>query len=225
MKEEWLLAIEEDEPELFHYLNGIKGVGRPYNFAYLAYMAVWLIECRRVLKRTGSIYLHCDPTMSHYLKTTMDCIFGEDKFRNELSWKRTSSHSDAKRYASVSDRLLFYAFDDAVWHTQYFPLGDAYVERDYRYRDNMGRYRVGDLTGPGLSDGESGVGIAKDWKARLNSYQTSDPERQYRMEFKMQTPWFRETERYIHDKFDNRHEWVTANKDEIINEIRGYKPA
>lgn len=80
LKEEWLSTINGD-PELFHFLNGIKGFGKPYNFAYLAYMAIQLIECRRILKSTRSAYLHCDPTMSHYLKTTMDCIFGEDKFQ------------------------------------------------------------------------------------------------------------------------------------------------
>ena len=86
----------------------------------------------------------------------MDAVFGKKLFQNELAWKRTSSHSDAKRYASVSDRLLFYAFKGATWHTQYLPLGKAYVERDYRHTDKNGRYRVDNLTGPGLSDGESG---------------------------------------------------------------------
>ena len=68
VKDEWLVTIEEDEPELYTYLNGIRGVGKPYNFAFLAYMAIRLIECRRILKKEGSIYLHCDPTMSHYLE-------------------------------------------------------------------------------------------------------------------------------------------------------------
>ncbi|MXW07325.1 MAG: hypothetical protein F4X56_05885 [Gammaproteobacteria bacterium] len=84
VKDEWLRTIDEDWPELYRFLNGIKGVGKPYNFAYLAYMAIRLMECERVLKTTGSIYLHCDPTMSHYLKTTLDCIFGEENFRNEI---------------------------------------------------------------------------------------------------------------------------------------------
>ena len=88
LKEEWLISIQEDHPDLFQYLNGIKGVGKPYYFAYLAYMAIRLLECHRLLKPTGSIYLHCDPTMSHYLKTTMDCIFSESNFRNEITWLR-----------------------------------------------------------------------------------------------------------------------------------------
>ena len=124
--------------------------------SYLIMMAVRLLDMRRVLKDTGSVYLHCGPTASHYLKLLMDGVFGTRNFRNEIVWKRTSSHSDAKRYASVSDRLLFYAFDSATWHPQHLPLRNDYVARDYRHEDDSGRYRVDDLTGPGLSDGESG---------------------------------------------------------------------
>lgn len=405
LKDEWLLTIEEDEPDLFHYLNGIKAVGKLYNFAYLAYMAMRLIECRRVLKQTGSIYLHCDPTMSHYLKTMMDCIFGEESFRNEIIWKRTSSHSDAEKLGAVHDIILWYAASDqSVYHKQFTAYDDDYIAKRHRHSDLDGRrFMDGDLTAKGLSGGgyeyeykgvrsvwrvpiermrkldaenklyftsrggirikryldelpgvalsdvwtdinpinsqakerknyptqkprdlleriiqasskesdivldpfcgcattciaaerlgrnwigidisikayelvqerlaeetasifegdvvvdlktdppkrtdqdedyreqkyvyiishpnypgEYKVGIAKNWKSRLNSYQTSDPERQYKMEFKMETPWFRETERHIHDKFDNKHEWVTGAMDDIINEIRSYKPA
>jgi len=124
--------------------------------AYLIMMAVRLMEMRRILKPTGSIYLHCDPTASHYLKLLMDGIFGAIRFRNEIAWKRTSAHSDAQRFASVSDRLLFYAGEEPIWNPQYLPLSAAYVARDYRHKDGDGRYRVDNLTGPGLSDGESG---------------------------------------------------------------------
>ena len=72
--------------------------------------------------------------------------------------------------------------------------------------------------------GEYKVGIAKDWKQRLNSYQTSDPDRQYKLEYKFNTPWFRETEAYIHEKLENKHEWVKADLHTIIREIEGYKP-
>ena len=124
--------------------------------SYLTMMAVRLLEMRRVLKPTGSIYLHCDPTASHYLKLIMDCVSGRDRFRNEISWKRTSSHSSAKRFAPVHDTLLFYASGSATWHPQYLPLSEKYLARDYRHADGKGRYRVGDLTGSGLRDGESG---------------------------------------------------------------------
>ena len=113
LKEVWLQTIEEDQPELHHYLNGIKGVGKKYNFAYLAYMAIRLIECHRILKKTGAVYLHCDQTMSHYLKTTMDCVFGEDQFRNEIIWQRNSdrgkgSQHEPKSLGTDTDCLFFY---------------------------------------------------------------------------------------------------------------------
>src|ERR1035437_9220230 len=76
--------------------------------AYLAMMAPRLVELRRVLKPTGSIYLHCDPTASHYLKLLMDAIFGPTNFRNEIIWKRTSSHNDARKFADVCDYILYF---------------------------------------------------------------------------------------------------------------------
>ena len=158
----WHEAIEDfdqvaGQPRYKGIMEGLRlMLGDGPQLAYLSYMANRLVECKRVLKPTGSVYLHCDPTMSHSLKAVMDGIFGQHNFRNELTWKRTSAHSDAKRYARVSDRLLFYAFDRATWHTQHLLLGEKYVKRDYRHVDEHGRYRVDNLTGPGLSDGESG---------------------------------------------------------------------
>jgi len=76
--------------------------------AYLVMMAVRLIELHRVLKPTGSLYLHCDPTASHYLKVILDQIFGPGSFRSEIVWKRTSAHSSAKRWGPVHDVILFY---------------------------------------------------------------------------------------------------------------------
>ena len=67
------------------------------------------------------------------------------------------------------------------------------------------------------------VGVAKDWRSRLNSYQTSAPDRQYKLEYKFETPWFRETEKHIHDKFENTYEWVHAELQDIIDEIKNYK--
>ncbi|MCY4227891.1 MAG: site-specific DNA-methyltransferase [Gammaproteobacteria bacterium] len=102
------MTIKEDQPELYTYLNGIRGVGNPYNFAYLAYMAIRLIECQRVLKKAGSIYLHCDPTMSHYLKSLMDCIFGERNFRNEIVWCYRGGGKGSRDFARKHDVLLRY---------------------------------------------------------------------------------------------------------------------
>ena len=80
--------------------------------AYLAMMAPRLVELRRVLKETGSIYLHCDPTASHYLKILMDAVFGPQFFRNEIVWRRTAAHRDAiccRKYGwAIHDIILFY---------------------------------------------------------------------------------------------------------------------
>ena len=416
LKDEWVQTIGEDWPELHHYLNGIRGVGKPYNFPYLAYMAIRLIECRRILKEMGSIYLHCDPTMSHYLKTTMDCIFEEGNFREEISWKRALSEQKGSQFKPRSwggntDIILFYVKSDAVridpyrklaedervrkfkhvgedgrryyldnahiwrtpnmgarpnlcyeWrgfknpHPAGWRLSKERLEEEYqkgnfvirpdgklerrKYEENypgrpignfwddikpvQGKERTnyptqkplalleriikassneGDLildafcgcattcvaaekcdrqwigidisveaykqvekrmkkevdkpqtdifkgdtsinlkTNPPVRTDQNGdrreqkfvyvishpnfpgeykVGIAKEWKSRLNSYQTSDPERQYKLEFKIETPKFRETEKYIHDLFPNKHEWVQGDLDEIIGAIQEY---
>ncbi|MXZ54818.1 MAG: hypothetical protein F4227_06855 [Gammaproteobacteria bacterium] len=413
VKDEWLQTIKEDQPELYQYLNGIKGVGKPYNFAYLAYMAIRLIECWRVLKPTGSIYLHCDPTMSHYLKSTLDCIFGEQNFRNDIVWKRhTSVHGSfqhaPKQWGSITDVLLFYTksdrfrlapyrqisasermkkfkfidedtgrryYDDSahIWNSpnmgarpnqcyEWRGFKNPYVsgwrltkqrlEEEYekgnivilpngrlqrrKYEDEFrgtpcgnfwddilpssGKERTGYPTQKPLAllkriinassnegdivldpfcgcattcvaaerlnrkwvgvdvsikayelvkerlftekallenlsekdklassgvvlkthppkrtdvgadyreekfvyvishpnyEREYKVGIAKDVNARLNAYQTSDPERQYKLEHSLRTPLFRETEAHIHHHFPNKYEWVQASLDEI----------
>jgi hypothetical protein len=117
---------------------------------------------RRVMKPTASIYLHCDPTASHYLKMLMDAIFGVENFRNEVCWKRTSGHSDSRRYGEVHDTLFFYSRNsDYLWVQTYQPYDDAYVEQYYRYCDKDGRkFMSGDLGAAGLQGG----GYEYDWK-------------------------------------------------------------
>lgn len=119
--------------------------------AYLAMMAVRLIELHRVLKPTGSLYLHCDPTASHYLKIMLDSIFGPTNYRNDIIWKRQSAHSDAStKFASVSDNILFYSKSTAakfnVIRQQHDP---GYLEKFYRFKDSDGRrYRLSDMSAP-----------------------------------------------------------------------------
>ncbi len=407
VKDEWLVTIREDQPELYHYLNGIRGVGNSYNFAYLAYMAIRLLECHRVLKPTGSIYLHCDPTMSHYLKGLMDCVFGEKKFRNEIIWERTTGRKAGLQFGRAHDVILFYARPNAHWNPPTIPQTERTAKGHDLMHDDFGLYRLSDLSGagsgpprtfdgqeiapprgrhwmfdqdgidrlfqsgriaysrkgrprlktylkdtPGVSvrdiwtdvapinaaaaertgyptqkpiallrrilqassndgdvildpfcgcattcvaaeqlnrqwigidvsfkayelvrmrltkeaadpddllkyrneihlrtdppqrtdlgtdyrerkfvyvishpsyPGEYKVGIAKDWKSRLNTYQTSDPDRQYRIEFRLETPRFRETERHIHETFPNKHEWVHGDLKQIVAEVRAFQ--
>ena len=354
LKKEWLLTIREDQPELYHFLDGVNGVGKPYNFAYLAYMAIRLLEMKRILKPTGSIYLHCDYTMGHYLKVLMDCVFGEKNFINEIVWCYTGP-SNTKRYFPRKHDVIFWyqngrgsTFNaDSVrvpytrlntqksgggiggnlkgklrdnllskgkiiedWWTGLSPVGRIkrertgyptqkplkLIERVIKASSNAGdlvldpfcgcattcvaaekldrqwvgidisvkAYELvqkrlkkevdkpqGDIfkgdtaltmrTDPPVRtdqdadyreqkfvyvishpnfDGEFKVGIAKDWRSRLNSYQTSDPDRQYKVEFKIETPWFRETEKYIHNLFPNKHEWVQGKLEDIKDAIQ-----
>lgn len=119
--------------------------------AYLTMMAPRLQELRRVLKPTGSLYLHCDPTASHYLKVLLDMVFGAENYRNEIIWKRTSSHSDANRCGNVHDTLLFYSKQkNYTWNRIHQTYDDGYVDKYYRYSDPDGRkFMSADLTGSG----------------------------------------------------------------------------
>jgi DNA modification methylase len=139
----------------------VESLGRNEMTAYLVMMAPRLVELHRVLKPTGSLYLHCDPTASHYLKVMMDMIFGPRNFRNEIVWKRTSAHSGAKRWGPVHDVLLFYTKSNAyTWNTVYTDYDPDYVKKFFRYEDEQGRYRLHDLTGAGIRHGDSG----RPWK-------------------------------------------------------------
>lgn len=126
--------------------------------AYLAMMAPRLIELRRVLKATGSVYLHCDPTASHYLKLLMDAVYGPSMFRSEVIWKRTSAHSSAKRYGPVHDSLLFYSKSDSyAWNRIFEPYNQGYLETFFDQQDEDGRrWKRMDLTGAGVRHGETG---------------------------------------------------------------------
>ncbi len=418
VKEEWLPTIRQDYPQLYSFLEGIKGVGKAYNFAYVACMSIRTIECHRVLKPTGSLYLHCDTTMSSHLKLVMDAIFSEENYRSQIAWRRSMSSQKgsqhaSKRWGNNTDIILYYSkskqvnlnpyrepvererilrfdrvddngkryYDDSahIWrnpsmgarpnlcyewrgfrnpHPSGWRLSTERLEEEYKkgnfvilpngrlqrrkyesdYRgftfgnfwddinfvlgdeavgyptqkpialldriikassnqddivldpfcgcatacvsaERLGRQWIGvdvsikayelvkerltkeaadaeDLfkyqneihlhTDPPIRtdlgkdyrekkfvyvishpkySGEYKVGIAKDWKSRLNAYQTSDPDRKYEVEFKLEMPYFRETEAYIHQKFENKHEWVQGNLKEIIGEIKAYKPA
>ena len=137
-------------------------LGQNDMMAYLTMMAQRMVELHRVLKPTGSIYLHCDPTASHYLKLVMDAVFGHEHFQNEIIWKRQSAHSDARRYGSVHDTLLFSSKSSTpLWNPSYQPYESEYVEQYYRYVDDKGRrFMSGDLGAAGLQGG----GYQYEWK-------------------------------------------------------------
>jgi len=131
-------------------------LGQNDMMAYLAMMAPRLVELRRVLKSTGSLYLHCDPTASHYLKLLCDAVFGQQNFVNEISWKRTTAHNDPVRYGNVHDILLFYAkANERAWNRQYHEYTEEYLESKYRYEDSRGKYRLDNMSAP--AHGPSGL--------------------------------------------------------------------
>ena len=138
-------------------------VGENDILAYLAMMAPRLIELRRVLRASGSLYLHCDPAASHYLKLLMDAIFGAHNFRSEIIWKRSHAHSSAKRYGPIHDVILFYTrSDDYHWNDLRQEYSDEYIARFFKFDDQDGRsrYWTGDLTANGVRHGETG----KPWR-------------------------------------------------------------
>lgn len=128
----------------------VRTLGKNSLSAYLVMMAVRLVELHRILKPTGSLYLHCDPTASHYLKLILDLIFGISNFRNEIIWQRTNIHSDSKTWSKVNDTIYFYTkSQDFTWNPIYTGHSEKYISTKYRYSDPDGRiYRLDNMTSP-----------------------------------------------------------------------------
>ena len=135
--------------------------------AYLVMMAPRLREMRRVMKPTGSIYLHCDPTASHYLKLLMDAVFGPENFRSEIIWKRSYAHSDTKqglaKHGRIHDVILFYARSgDWFWNPVYSPYDETYLGSEYRHRTPGGRaYKETDCTAA-----KPGGDVSYEWRVK-----------------------------------------------------------
>ena len=163
----WHEAIEDFDqvagrPQYKGVMEGLRMMlGESPQLAYLSYMANRLLECRRVLKPTGSIYLHCDPTMSHYLKAVMDGIFGNGNFRNEIIWRRTGSHNSANRFGPIHEVLLFYAKSHDYVHKSVFtPYLKGHIDSFFKKKDSNGRYWANSIHGSGKRNGQSG----QSWK-------------------------------------------------------------
>lgn len=125
-------------------------IGDNQMMAYLVMMATRLVELHRVLKPTGSLYLHCDPTASHYLKIILDNIFGVENYRGEIVWQRTATHNDAKRWPALSDTIFFFSKKSTfTWNPQYREQSSEDIEKRYRFVDEQGRrYRLGPIDSP-----------------------------------------------------------------------------
>ena len=148
----WMGLIADEQPAIYKVLDtsGLSH-GKPMQ-SYLCMMAVRLMEMHRVMKETASIYLHCDPTASYYLKMLMDAVFGSGLFLNEMTWKRSSAHSDTRqgmrRAGKIRDVLLVYTKSaDYVWNPQYMPYTDDYLLAEYRHISPDGlHYKETDVT-------------------------------------------------------------------------------
>src|SRR5581483_10055865 len=174
--------VEEGPERVSAMIGALRGfIGTNQMMAYLTMMAARLVELHRVLKPTGSLYLHCDPTASHYLKILLDTIFGNENFRNEVIWKRQSAHSDSHGYGSVHDTILFCVkSDEYTWNETYQPYEESYVEQYYRYTDENGkRFMSGDLGAAGLQGGGyeyEWKGVKRIWRVPLDTMKRLDNE-------------------------------------------------
>ncbi|MYJ45188.1 MAG: hypothetical protein F4069_07675, partial [Rhodothermaceae bacterium] len=154
---EWLDLIEKPQPNLWRVLMAAM---TDNDKSYLIYMAIRLLEMKRLLKPTGSIYLHCDPTMSHYLKLVMDAIFGRNNFRNEIVWQRDAAGKGAKKksgqWPRLHDVLLLYSKSDSWIFRQAFKELSDKQKKPYRYtEEGTGRLykavQLGDYTKASIS--------------------------------------------------------------------------
>ena len=177
---EYLEILHQGNTDVAELMKALRDfLGENDIMAYLTMMANRLIELHRVLKRTGSLYLHCDPTASHYLKIVLDGVFGKENYRSEISWKRSSAHNDAKQGrkqpGNIRDVIFFYTkSSEWVWNSICTPYSEDYLAGEYRHRTAEGRhFKDTDLTA-----NKPGGDVSYEWrvkkKAELNARWQAD---------------------------------------------------
>ena len=145
-----LIYLADKHPALYSLIKAVGEVHGDSMKSYLIYMVMRILEMKRLLKPTGSIYLHCDPTAGHYLKLTMDAVFGVKTFQSEIIWKRINVPKAANRYGAVHDVILHYSkSDEYTWNPVYIKNEDSYGT----HKDNFGRFAVNPLTAAGTPRG------------------------------------------------------------------------
>ena len=153
---EWHMKILGDHPAIYNVIQAANTASGDGMGAFLCWLGVRVLEMHRVLKPTGSLYLHCDPTASHYLKAVLDAVFGGGNFRNEIVWRRYGSHNDARRrWGRIHDTILFYSKTDQYTWTDDArePYDVEYIAKAYKHRDDRGRYTTAPLHARGLTGG------------------------------------------------------------------------
>lgn len=171
----------EASPNVSKLVSGlVDAVGETPLMAYVVMMTARLIELHRVLKPTGSLYLHCDPNASHYLKVVLDTIFGADHYRNEIVWKRNTAHSDAKGWGRVHDVIFYYAKSSrTTWNKQFTAYEEKHLERFSRSDPDGRKWTDGDITAKGLSGGGytyAYKGITSLWRVPPETMERLDSE-------------------------------------------------
>lgn len=164
----WHGEIADREPELYQAIHAAELTHGKGMKSYLIMMAVRLLEMKRVLKKTGSIYLHCDPTASHYLKMLMDTMFGKNNFKNEVVWNSATGvkNNTKSRFGRGHDIILFYGMPTSKFNVQYEPLSEEYLKSHYTYKDEHGRRFCADnLNAPGTGGHRyEFLGVIKNWR-------------------------------------------------------------
>jgi adenine specific DNA methylase Mod len=137
--------------------------------AYLTMMANRLLQLHRVLKATGSLYLHCDPTASHYLKIVLDGVFGKINFRNDIIWKRASAHNDPSRCGNIHDNIFFYSkTDNYIWNRVYTPYSKEYIDAEFTQLPSGRFYKAENMLDPRNSMEEYDfMGTRARWRTNL----------------------------------------------------------
>lgn len=151
-----------------------KFIGSNDMMAYLVMMAARLVELHRVLKPTGSLYLHCDPTASHYLKIVLDTIFGKENFQNEIVWERFGAHNDARRFGRVTDSILFFTkTKDYQFHPVHQDYSSEHLDTRFRQADPDGRrFWANTCLAPG------GRGPSYEWRGHVRNWRFTKSLRQ-----------------------------------------------
>lgn len=158
MRTEWLDEIELRQPDAVPIITAAKVAHDDGMAAYLIFMGVRLLELQRILKPSGSMYLHCNPRTAHYLKALMDAVFGREQFRSDVTWKRTAMREGPKRWVWTHDTMLFYAGPrEYAWNQVLQEHPPEYWKRYYSFSDERGRYQAQPLTRLGRLYDDRGV--------------------------------------------------------------------
>ena len=159
----WWGEIADHNPALYKVIDAAKYSAHRSAMSYLIYMAVRILEMHRILKPTGTLCLHCDSAMSHYLKVVLDAVFGSDRYRNEIVWRRTRVRgAGSRKLRRVHDTILVYAKSaKSSFNRIKMPHDESYLKRNYRHSDRHGRYHSMSLVGGRFTGRQLGQAVAR----------------------------------------------------------------